>query len=109
MNKKQWKRKYYYLCDKATKLFDKYNPCDFNKHGRCIHCRELYQKSCCGDCQHLGKNGCTIKNLPCKLFLCKYMADKYPELENELKKLRVIAYEQLGIYYLSFGKKIGDI
>lgn len=109
LTRKQWKRKYYYLCAKATKLFKEYNPCKINKAGRCTDCRKGNSlrftsgdmKNCCGQCRY-NKNGCTIKNLSCKVFLCSNMADEYPELNKELRKIRKVVSEELGLSGIFF-------
>lgn len=100
LTRKQWKRKYYYLCEKATKLFKEYNPCKFNKNGYCNVKRKNKSVcgSCCLECKHLSKTGCTVKNLSCKIFLCSEMCRKYPELGRKLNKIHDIAHHELRLY-----------
>lgn len=92
--------------EEADRLFREYNPCQF-ENGKCIFnrwCEDIYKKQglklcgspsskytdsngCCSayNCKYLGPEGCTIKALGCKLFVCTWLFGKahkdfYPKL-----------------------------
>ena len=46
-------------------VLDTYQPCRTKEGGPC-HTKTF----CCSGCRHLGKNGCRVKALWCKLWLC---------------------------------------
>lgn len=47
---------------------------------------------CCGGCPHLGPNGCTVKALGCKLWLCGQGSGRVaPKWRRRLEKLQYIA------------------
>ena len=50
---------------------------EFDDNGLCIAQRDGKQKikvnGCCGKCIYVGKKGCTIRNITCKTFFCKYI------------------------------------
>lgn len=111
MTKKEWLRTYNEIYDKATRLFNKYNPCEFNKKGECASYRKSKKKgyhhviNCCNyesPCKHLSKNpkkpGCKTKNLSCKLFVCDYIREKYPKLREKTYGLRGIAERKLSYF-----------
>jgi len=62
---------YDYLYDKATMLFNEYNPCAV-RYGTCVSGRGGGNEFCCFGCDYLGDNGCTTRALSCKLYLCNY-------------------------------------
>ena len=58
------------LYDEADKLFKKYNYCDI-KDNTCYQARRCGCISfCCKRCEYLSDNGCTVKSLTCKLWIC---------------------------------------
>ena len=68
------------LFDELCDYLDKYivgNICEFDEDGLCIAQRDGKQKikvnGCCGKCIYVGKKGCTIRNITCKTFFCKYI------------------------------------
>lgn len=98
------------IYDIADRLFKKYNPCNIhttktgvvvcNKHSDKIHNkyaqREYNEFLCCSTCKYLSISGCTIKCLPCKLFLCSWFyydnsKYDYKDFKAKLKRLRDIA------------------
>lgn len=71
-------------------LMKKYkNPCNLGA-ASCSHPEYNY---CCsgGTCHLTTSKGCRAKCLGCKLWLCKWLKRKLPELEEELEVLRQIA------------------
>jgi len=82
----------------ADRLFKKYNPCKIQIKNNKTKCANKYYKCthlCCqywGDrCQHW-QNGCTIKCLACKLFICGEIQDNkvYIDLVKHINRLRRI-------------------
>jgi hypothetical protein len=106
-------KKYDELYNKADKLFKKYNPCKIQNR-KCIvgkHC-------CCGNeyktieegrCKYLTENGCSVKSLACKLWLCYNIFwkedNKITELNNKLEKLRDKAIELKLAYFYRTSKE----
>lgn len=81
-------RLYLKLYERGERVFKRHNPCGVEK-GTCIapilpplyHIegdKEIKKFSkehkelsfCCGGCKNLGPNGCTVKALQCKLWIC---------------------------------------
>jgi hypothetical protein len=82
----------------GQQALDYYNPCDW-RNGKCRRMRSSEDdEGCCGGCQHLGDEGCTVESLGCKLWLCEDQRDVFKECEIELKVLRQIA-DYCGIPY----------
>jgi hypothetical protein len=110
--------KYDELYDKADKLLKEYNPCRI-KCGSCQANRidpkyNSTKQLCCGGCPYW-KNGCTVKSLACKLWLCGPVQGKFPypnnkktelvsELVGKLEDIRNEAYKA-GIPLLFRGSK----
>lgn len=84
------------VCDKLDSDFKNCNCCDF-KENRCVNNRldnaSYKSMGCCYSfdfrkifdvryinnvqvCEYLGENGCTQKNISCKLFTCRYLRKK---------------------------------
>lgn len=94
------------IYDIVDMLFKKYNPCNIHtikKSGKVV-CNGRHRPTdtlCCYECSpgrgpkepHYWDNGCTIKCLGCKLFLCEAVRNKHPLLNRKLSKLRGIAYK----------------
>lgn len=86
-------------------VFIKSNICEF-KEGACIANRAgLYEgkDGCCasgprGICKHLTSNGCSdgCRSLGCRLWICSYLAAKYPDVNKILGVVSGIAIK-LGI------------
>lgn len=80
----------------GQRLFDKYDPCKIrptektNKKGRQLMLCAKYDRPslarlcCCEECDYLGKKGCRVKALGCKLWLCWSGKKKCPELTRRL-------------------------
>ena len=110
---------YDYIYDYAKRQFIDNNYCDFkdgtciaNRLGKSIHldngCCYQYKK---GLCNYLSQNGCAIKCLPCQLYMCKYLEDKFKKLKIEkifpIKK--VFNLRQQGILKNSYFKDKGEV
>ena len=52
------------LYEEADFIIKRNNPCQI-KDGKCFA-----GQPCCTNCAHLKNNGCTVKSLACKLWLC---------------------------------------
>lgn len=89
------RKEYLRLYDEADALLQKYKSlCNHNKNGRCQDYRlHPIRKNCCNGCQHLGKNGCKVKSLQCKVWLCWSLAKKYPELQEGLQAIAQEAWD----------------
>lgn len=82
----------------AERILAKHQPC-----ARCKSpCAYFSNKSpvrsgCCTNCPFLGADGCTIKSLACKLWLCDAAAGEWPInkkmhlMSRQLSRLREIA------------------
>ncbi len=97
------------IYDIADRLFKKYNPCSIHTKNNKTRCaNKLYKCNylCC--CERSNKckrwkNGCTVKCLACKLFVCShilYVYDKngiqminkkYGHFTNKIRQLKRIA------------------
>ena len=81
-----------YIYDEACNEIDNFtcgkNMCGF-KNGIC---RTKTLNGCCRKCFHLGKKGCTTKNLTCKLFFCNKVCDKFEIIKmDDIKILYVLS------------------
>lgn len=67
------------ICNYIDTFYVNRNFCEF-KNGKCVCQREKRAKTftngCCGTCEYLGIDGCTIKSLACKIFFCHYIKKK---------------------------------
>lgn len=68
------------LYDELCNYLDKYlsvDICEFDENGLCRARRDGKQitkeNGCCGKCMYVSRNGCTINNITCKTFFCKYI------------------------------------
>ena len=107
------------IYDIADRLFKKYNPCDIRIENNKVLCAcKLHttyrQKALC--CQRTdGINckywldGCTVKCLPCKLFVCNYIIydcnRKYKNFVHRLEWLRDIAIKHSILTRIYFNTK----
>lgn len=82
---------YDYVYDKLDVLFKKYNPCAV-RNDTCISGRNGCINFCCDGCKHLSENGCTVKALSCKFFLCSHCIES-DVFMKECNKLYQIAEE----------------
>ncbi len=93
-DRKRYEYIYISLCDYMDKIFSENNICDF-KEDKCIRQREgkapHETMGCCytfeyskftrfpkdtGLCKYINENKCSVKNLTCKMFTCKYLKEK---------------------------------
>ena len=75
----------------GQQTLDYYNPCDW-RSGKCRRMRLSEDDGgCCVGCEHLGAEGCSVKSLGCRLWLCEGQRDLFRECEIELKVLRQVA------------------
>jgi hypothetical protein len=65
------------LYAQSEQVLGKYQPCQI-RDGSCYSMRTDPQRHvrmkmafCCGGCQHLGPQGCTVESIHCKLFICE--------------------------------------
>ena len=80
----------------GQQTLDYYNPCDW-RDGKCRRMRSSKDdRGCCEGCEHLGREGCTVQSLACKLWLCESQRNTFRECEIELRVLRQVA-EYCGI------------
>lgn len=76
------------------------NPCEIQIVDGRVSCyssrseSELDGELCCGGCRHLGAEGCTVKALACKLWLCRDVqkTEKGEMARKELIELEREAY-----------------
>ena len=95
-NRKMLEWLYDQLYSAADKLFKKHNPCQIKPQlggSTCIRYNDPRFGMCCQGCRWLGKNGCTVKALSCKLWYCYDICAnrKYGELVRKLNMLHDIA------------------
>lgn len=86
----------------GQRLLDKYKPCNIRPSGKLdkggsalMFCTGYNSPwyCCCGGCKYIGKNGCTVKALSCKLWLCIEVKRANPELAKKMQSLLRIASE----------------
>jgi len=116
MSKSKTSKLYSEVYAEAQAAFDKYKPCqieiDENGKASCFASRasdEGYRTSdpssgelCCIGCKYLGKNGCKVKCLGCKLYLCSRISADHP-IRIILAKLRQKA--GMGMSHIRKSKK----
>lgn len=78
---------YDFLYNAAEIVLNKHNPCGFDTETG--ECRMGATNGCCTGCPHLTGDGCTVKSLMCKLWLCNEHSEAY----DELYSIRVLAHE----------------
>jgi hypothetical protein len=79
------------LYHRAGLILARHNPCSL-KEGSCLQAGG----HCCKNedvCRYLGDNGCTVKALTCKLWLCDVAREKFPQCARALDGLAIIAKE----------------
>jgi hypothetical protein len=107
MTKKELSKLYDEFYQRGIEILEKHNnPCKPNKWGTC---ENTWQHFCCGyygkfpvknykewkntSCMFLEKDrrkkkqGCTVKSLFCKMWLCGQIQNKYPKLAMEMGEL----------------------
>ncbi|RLC16447.1 MAG: hypothetical protein DRI24_08380 [Deltaproteobacteria bacterium] len=92
------RKKYDELYAKGQTIINEFNPC--GKDG----CHFNFKLHCCGGCRHLGDNGCKVKALYCKLWLCSRAADYQKEAVIQLNKLLKEA-DKFNLLYIRGSKR----
>ena len=69
----------------GERILKRHNPCKV-VNGKCLD-----GDFCCSGCRHLSSEGCTVKCLQCKLWLCWKARKANPEVSNKLRALDIIA------------------
>jgi hypothetical protein len=85
------------LSEVADLLMFYYQPCGLDKDGNCHNgnikncCHHTFYEKSEGGCIFNSDNGCTIKNLGCKIWFCNEAYDKLPrKLKKTLRALEII-------------------
>ena len=89
------------IYDIADRLIKKHNPCKIHTKDKKLCCVDYPRgrwRLCCNNCfyekiDHWSFFGCTIKCLPCKLYLCDAVMQKNKRLSNKLYRLKRFAYK----------------
>ncbi len=68
--------KYIELYRECEDLMERHNPCGKCEKAGCCGSYTTDSGKKIGACEHLDNNGCTIKNILCKLWVCKKTWDK---------------------------------
>jgi len=99
MDLKSKEELYDILYNIGEQILNHYDPCGW-RAGECRRMRssEPDAEVCCKECAHLAKNGCTVKSLACKLWLCGDPSNQFKECVNELKIVRMVA-DYCGVPY----------
>lgn len=96
------------LYAQADAVLKRHNPCQIRKEAdgtfSCEDSRTHPAGSrgsqlCCGGCEHLGPQGCTVKSLACKVWTCQTLKDaKHPVVQElyQIKKAADRDYVPLG-------------
>ena len=85
------------LCDIADKLLAKHSPCS-----SCPTKCEYFggkRSGCCTGCPFLGPQGCTIKSLACKLWLCSEASGERPIIND--RKLHILTHQLQRLKYIA--------
>jgi len=96
-SRKALSKLYDVLYRKASDLFREYDPCKIRHMPTgeiaCVAHATLNSKMtcCCGNCKWLGRNGCRVRALYCKVWICSTLRGKNPKLERQLRHLSAIA------------------
>ena len=98
LNMKNRKKRIEYVYDQSCKLIDWKNKginiCGF-ENGKCWVQRKIKNgkcNGCCRKCIYQTSNGCSTKNLSCKLFNCTEVRSRYNVIRyNDLKLLRLLS------------------
>lgn len=98
-------RIYDQLYDEASDILARDNPCQAD----CNSCadsraRKSTNAFCCHGCKHLGPQGCTVKALACRVWLCYHTQATHPQTYIALKDVKRRA-EDAGIYMAWRGSK----
>jgi hypothetical protein len=106
-SKKALSKLYDALYRRASDLFREYDPCKIrHMAGGEVSCiahstRNLKTTCCCGYCKWLGPNGCRVKALYCKVWICSTLSGENPKLERQLRHLSAILEKEPCYSHLS--------
>lgn len=107
------------LYKEGQRLLDEFQPCNIKPVKKFVHrpwgpnpepSKKKWQLMkcdgysepgwcCCSGCSHLEREGCKVKALFCKLWLCSRVDKKYPKLEKAFIKLRRIGRRHNLLYW----------
>ena len=97
-------KEYDELFERADTLFNKYNPC--NNQGN--DCTRGLNSACCTSCSKLKiPEGCQIKSLTCRLWICNSLEEslvEYGQHDAFLTELRELQ-RKASKFYVSRGSK----
>ena len=116
LNLKKRKERITYVLEEACNYIDNYyknrNVCKF-KNNKCDCHRALkkeIENGCCFKCKYQSANGCTTKNVACKLFLCSYAKRGIVPLdEKEIAILKILTRKERYIMRYDFFSNISDV
>lgn len=116
LNMKNRKKRIEYVYDQSCKLIDWKNKginiCGF-ENGKCWVQRKIKNgkcNGCCRKCIYQTSNGCSTKNLSCKLFNCTEVRSRYNVIRyNDLKLLRLLSKKNQIIIKSAYFSKREDV
>ena len=116
LNMKNRKKRIEYVYDQSCKLIDRKNQginiCGF-ENGKCWVQRKIKNgkcNGCCRKCIYQTSNGCSTKNLSCKLFNCTEVRSRYNVIiYNDLKLLRLLSKKNQIIIKSDYFSKREDV
>ena len=77
------------IFDEASEILKRDNPCEIGTDGKCLYGRRLNTTSfCCGGCKYLGPEGCTVKAVGCRVWLCDCAKRKHPQTYIALQDVK---------------------
>ena len=115
-NIKKRKERIDFIYDKSCYLIDEknkgINTCGF-KNNKCFVQRKLKNgkcNGCCRKCIYQTKEGCSTKNLTCKLFNCSEVKKRYNVIEyKDLKLLKLLSLKNQILIKIEYFSKREDI
>ena len=115
-NIKKRKERIDFIYDKSCYLIDEknkgINTCGF-KNNKCFVQRKLKNgkcNGCCRKCIYQTKEGCSTKNLTCKLFNCSEVKKRYNVIEyKDLKLLKLLSLKNQILIKIEYFSKREDV
>ena len=96
---------YDYCCDRIDKYYEGKDLCKFENQ-QCLNHRienVPFLNGCCRICSYQGDNGCTTKNMACKLFYCDRIKESNKLMKfSDLKILKLFSLRQRLMAYENF-------
>lgn len=116
LNMKNRKKRIEYVYAQSCKLIDRKNQginiCGF-ENGKCWVQRKIKNgkcNGCCRKCIYQTSNGCSTKNLSCKLFNCTEVKSRYDVIRyNDLKLLKLLSKKNQIIIKSDYFSKREDV